>query len=72
MRPNYRRLIAHAASALAMLCMTAAALPERGTARELLLVEPVHHVGFLPIYVARHIHHDLAGLAAGRADHPPR
>jgi NitT/TauT family transport system substrate-binding protein len=30
------------------------ALPERAAARELLLAEPVHHVGFLPVYVARH------------------
>lgn len=27
---------------------------ERAAARELLLAEPVHHVGFLPIYIARH------------------
>jgi len=30
------------------------ARPERGAARELLIAEPVHHVGFLPLYVARH------------------
>src|SRR5437763_12889692 len=51
MRPS--RLIAGAVIALAMLCMTGA-LSERGAARELLLAEPVHHVGLLPIYVARH------------------
>jgi NitT/TauT family transport system substrate-binding protein len=48
-------------------------VPERVAARELLLAEPVHHVGFLPIYVARHkgyfkdegIDIKLAVLAAG-------
>jgi NMT1/THI5 like len=48
-------------------------VPERAAARELLLAEPVHHVGFLPIYVARHkgyfkdegINIKLAVLAAG-------
>jgi NitT/TauT family transport system substrate-binding protein len=47
-----RRFIA-APTALAILSMTAA-LPEIGAARELLLAEPIHHVGFLPIYLARH------------------
>jgi NitT/TauT family transport system substrate-binding protein len=31
----------------------AAALSQRAAARELLLAEPIHHVGFLPVYVAR-------------------
>ena len=53
MRPKSRRLIAGAATALAILGMMAA-VPECGAARELLLAEPVHHVGFLPIYVAQH------------------
>jgi NitT/TauT family transport system substrate-binding protein len=53
MNPKSHRLIAGAASALGMLCMTVASA-EPGAARELLLAEPVHHVGFLPIYVARH------------------
>jgi NitT/TauT family transport system substrate-binding protein len=48
-----RRLLAAALTALAMLGMTAAQ-PQPGAARELLLAEPVHHVGFLPVYVARH------------------
>ena len=53
MHPKYRRLIAGAITALAILSMTAV-LPKHSAARELLLAEPVHHVGFLPIYVARH------------------
>src|SRR5215510_5545368 len=53
MHPKFCRLIAGTLTALAILSMTAA-LPERSAARELLLAEPVHHVGFLPIYVARH------------------
>jgi NitT/TauT family transport system substrate-binding protein len=54
MCPNLRRRrrIAGIATALAALFLTAA-LPERGAARELLLAEPIHHVGFLPVYVAR-------------------
>jgi NitT/TauT family transport system substrate-binding protein len=32
----------------------AGTLPESGAARELLLAEPIHHVGFLPVYVAHH------------------
>ena len=48
---HHRRFTAGAATALAMLSLTVG-LPERGAARELLLAEPVHHVGFLPIYVA--------------------
>jgi NitT/TauT family transport system substrate-binding protein len=51
MRPKSVRIIAGAAFALATTAATVA-LPERGTARELLLAEPVHHVGFLPVYVA--------------------
>jgi NitT/TauT family transport system substrate-binding protein len=51
MRPKPRRFIAGALMALTILGMTAA-LPQRSAARELLLAEPVHHVGFLPIYVA--------------------
>src|SRR5262245_21688847 len=51
--PKSRRLIAGAFTSLAILSLTSA-LPERSAARELLLAEPVHHVGFLPIYVARH------------------
>ena len=47
-----RRFIA-APAALAILGV-AAAMPEIGTARELLLAEPIHHVGFLPIYLALH------------------
>jgi len=47
------RLIASVVTTLAVLGMTAA-LSQHSTARELLLAEPVHHVGFLPIYVARH------------------
>jgi NitT/TauT family transport system substrate-binding protein len=53
MRPKSRRLIACAVTALVILGITTA-LPEHGAARELLLAEPVHHVGFLPIYVAKH------------------
>jgi NitT/TauT family transport system substrate-binding protein len=53
MLPKTRRLIATSIGALAMPCMMAA-LPQHSAARELLLSEPVHHVGFLPIYVARH------------------
>ncbi len=52
MTSTSRRLLAAALTALATLGMTAA-WPERGAARELLLAEPVHHVGFLPVYVAR-------------------
>jgi NitT/TauT family transport system substrate-binding protein len=47
-----REFIAAAATGLAALCIITA-LPERAAARELLLAEPVHHVGFLPVYVAR-------------------
>ena len=72
MYPIQRRSIVGALTALAMLCMTAA-LPPRAVARELLLAEPVHHVGFLPIYVAQHkgffkeegIDLKIAVLAAG-------
>jgi NitT/TauT family transport system substrate-binding protein len=53
MRPKSRRLVAAASTALAIMAGNAA-LPERGAARELLLAEPVHHVGFLPVYVALH------------------
>jgi NitT/TauT family transport system substrate-binding protein len=53
MRPKSRRFIACTVTALVVLGITAA-LPERGATRELLLAEPVHHVGFLPIYVAQH------------------
>jgi NitT/TauT family transport system substrate-binding protein len=52
MTSTSRRLLAAALTALATLGITAA-WPERGAARELLLAEPVHHVGFLPVYVAR-------------------
>src|SRR5262245_55122056 len=51
--PKSRRLIAGAFTSLAILSLTSAQ-SERSAARELLLAEPVHHVGFLPIYVARH------------------
>jgi NitT/TauT family transport system substrate-binding protein len=51
MRWKSRRV--HVVTALASLWL-AVAPPEPGVARELLLAEPVHHVGFLPIYVARH------------------
>ena len=71
MRLKSRRFVSIAVG-LASLCMTPA-VPERAAARELLLAEPVHHVGFLPIYVARHkgyfkdegIDIKLAVLAAG-------
>ena len=53
MRPTCRRTIASAALAITNLWMVAA-LPQPSIARELLLAEPVHHVGFLPIYVAQH------------------
>ncbi len=53
MRPTCRRVIASVALAITTLWMTAA-LPQPSVARELLLAEPVHHVGFLPIYVAQH------------------
>jgi NitT/TauT family transport system substrate-binding protein len=53
MRSKPRRFLICAIAALTGLCATSA-LPERGAARELLIAEPVHHVGFLPIYVARH------------------
>jgi NitT/TauT family transport system substrate-binding protein len=52
MYPNLRRRIAIALSTFAALAITAA-LPERAAARELLLAEPIHHVGFLPVYVAQ-------------------
>ena len=52
MRPTCRRVIASAALALTNLWMVAA-LSQPIIARELLLAEPVHHVGFLPIYVAQ-------------------
>jgi NitT/TauT family transport system substrate-binding protein len=48
-----RRLIAAALALLGGVGL-AGGTPDRGSARELLLAEPVHHVGFLPIYVARH------------------
>ncbi len=48
---EFRRPIA--AAALATLCVIGG-LPERAAARDLLLAEPVHHAGFLPVYVARH------------------
>ena len=53
MRTTSRRFIAGLLTALASLSMTATP-PNDSVARELLLSEPVHHVGFLPIYVARH------------------
>jgi NitT/TauT family transport system substrate-binding protein len=53
MLPKSRGFIAGAATAVAILAM-AVAQPARGAARELLLAEPVHHVGFLPVYVALH------------------
>jgi NitT/TauT family transport system substrate-binding protein len=53
MRPTCRRVIAGAALAITNLWMVAA-LTQPSIARELLLAEPVHHVGFLPIYVAQH------------------
>jgi NitT/TauT family transport system substrate-binding protein len=49
----FRRLIAGAATGFTLVGMSAA-LTESAGARELLLAEPVHHVGFLPIYLARH------------------
>src|SRR6516225_7747297 len=52
MRSNLPRLMVGVATAFAILTVTAA-LPEPSAARELLLAEPVHHIGFLPIYVAR-------------------
>ena len=52
MRPTCRHVTASAALAIAALWMTAA-LPQPGPARELMLAEPVHHVGFLPLYVAK-------------------
>ena len=52
MRSNLPRLMVSVATAFAILTVTAA-LPEPSAARELLLAEPVHHIGFLPIYVAR-------------------
>ena len=72
MRPTFRRLISAVVTAVAITCM-AAALPQRGSARELLLAEPVHHVGFLPVYVAQRkgyfkdegIDLNIAVLAAG-------
>jgi NitT/TauT family transport system substrate-binding protein len=71
MRLKSRRFFSLAVG-LASLFITSA-VPERVAARELLLAEPVHHVGFLPIYVARHkgyfkdegIDIKLAVLAAG-------
>ncbi len=50
MRPKSRALFGGAITLAMMTAMVA--LPGRGTARELLLTEPVHHVGFLPVYVA--------------------
>jgi NitT/TauT family transport system substrate-binding protein len=47
-----RRLLAAALTAFATLGLTAA-LPQRAVARDLLLAEPVHHIGFLPLYVAQ-------------------
>jgi len=52
MRPTARRVLASTALAIAALWMTAA-LPQPSIARDLLLAEPLHHVGFLPIYVAK-------------------
>ena len=71
MRLQARRLV-FIAVGLASLWVTPA-VPERAAARELLLAEPVHHVGFLPIYLARQkgyfkdegIDIKLAVLAAG-------
>jgi NitT/TauT family transport system substrate-binding protein len=48
-----RRAVAGIAKALAILGLSAA-LVVPADARELLLAEPVHHVGFLPVYVAQH------------------
>ena len=53
MHQTLRKFIAAAATALTVLCIFTA-LTKRVAARELLLAEPVHHVGFLPVYVARH------------------
>jgi NitT/TauT family transport system substrate-binding protein len=46
-----RRLICSLAGASVLIVATA--LPPPAESRELLLAEPVHHVGFLPVYVAQ-------------------
>ena len=53
MRSKSHRVFTGAVTAIAGLWLTVI-WPDRGIARELLLAEPVHHVGFLPVYVARH------------------
>jgi NitT/TauT family transport system substrate-binding protein len=53
MHLTFPRWVGGIATAIAMLAITAAS-PERAVARELLLAEPVHHVGFLPVYLAFH------------------
>lgn len=50
----WRRFRGFMASISFSVLAVAGTLPERGAARELLLAEPIHHVGFLPVYVARH------------------
>jgi NitT/TauT family transport system substrate-binding protein len=52
MRPQQIRRLVCCLAAVAVLSI-AAAPPQRAEARELLLAEPVHHVGFLPVYVAQ-------------------
>lgn len=47
-----RRLVAAMAAALVIAGLSAA-LPASAADRQLLLAEPVHHVGFLPVYVAQ-------------------
>jgi NitT/TauT family transport system substrate-binding protein len=71
---NHRnaRWVSCVAKAVAIVSLSAALATPTG-ARELLLAEPVHHVGFLPVYVAQHkgyfkdegIDLKIAVLAAG-------
>lgn len=51
MRRKFARCLAGTLSAFGF--VAAALAPHQGSARELLLAEPVHHVGFLPVYVAQ-------------------
>jgi NitT/TauT family transport system substrate-binding protein len=52
MRSKLRRLVA--VVGWASICVTPALSGRNASARELLLAEPIHHVGFLPVYVAHH------------------
>jgi NitT/TauT family transport system substrate-binding protein len=51
MRPRFQHLLTHAAVLGAALCATLAA-PNPSVARELVMAEPGHSIGFLPVYVA--------------------